>query len=206
MIISPGCNNLTRSFGFRTVALVGSILFSLGLFLTSFAHNLSVLYATYGLLFGTGTCLLYIPSVTVLAFCFERYFSTACGIVASANGLFTLWIGPVYEYLIRHYGWRMALKILTLLVVPLALGCASFPNKKLITLEIEKKSKMELNFAMLRVVKNQAFLLWLMIMFLVYLGAFVPFMHLVCHPWAMSLWDNLNLGFRFESSYPSNQI
>ena len=179
MGISPVCHNLTQSFGFRRVVFVGGTFFFLGLLTTSFASDIRLIYLTYGLLFGTGTCLLYIPAVTVLPYCFQNHLFTAFGIVISTGSLFTLWFGPVYEYLIRKYGWRLALKILMVLIVPVGISCAFFPKKGQVSLNEGKESKPKTSSSLLRVLRNQAFILWIFIMFLVYLGIMIPFVFLV---------------------------
>ena len=179
MGFSPVCHNLTQSFGFRRVVFVGGTFFFLGLLTTSFASDIRLIYITYGLLFGTGTCLLYIPGVTVLPYYFQTHLSTAWGIAISTGTLFVFWFGPVYEYLMRKYGWRLALKILMVLIVPVGIACAFFPKKGQVSFNEEKESKTTHSSSLLRVLRNQAFILWIFIMFLVYLGLMIPIVYLV---------------------------
>ena len=179
MGISPVCHTLTQSFGFRRVVFVGGTFFFLGLLTTSFASDIRLIYITYGLLFGTGTCLLFIPSVTVLPYCFQTHLSTAWGIAISTGTLFVLWFGPIYEYLMRKYGWRLALKILMVLIVPVGIACAFFPKKGQVSFNEGKESKTKPSSSLLRVLRNQAFVLWIFIMFLVYLGLMIPIVYLV---------------------------
>ncbi|XP_028417284.1 monocarboxylate transporter 4-like [Dendronephthya gigantea] len=177
MCLCPACGILTRYFSFRPVVVLGSTLFCLGLLLSSFVKDIPLFYLTYGIIFGTGTCMLYMSSIIVLPFCFQRNLAAATGVVTSANGGFTMWCGPVYEYLIRHYGWRVTLRIFSLFFIPLLFACALFPSKKQIPRE--KKNDLNIRKSFGRMLRNKGFLLWVFLMTLVYLGLFVPQMHLM---------------------------
>ena len=53
--------------GLRTTAMCGALLSTLGLALSAVYHdNISVLYLTYGIMFGAGASLIYTPSLAVL--------------------------------------------------------------------------------------------------------------------------------------------
>lgn len=53
--------------GLRTTAMCGALLSTLGLALSAIYHdNISVLYLTYGIMFGAGASLIYTPSLAVL--------------------------------------------------------------------------------------------------------------------------------------------
>ena len=53
--------------GLRTTAMSGALLSTLGLALSATYHdNISVLYLTYGIMFGAGASLIYTPSLAVL--------------------------------------------------------------------------------------------------------------------------------------------
>src|SRR5262245_55638136 len=51
--------------GPRTVATIGGLLFSLGLFLASFTQSLGMLYATWGFMVGAGLGFGYLAPITV---------------------------------------------------------------------------------------------------------------------------------------------
>ena len=137
-----------------------------------------MLYLTYGVVFGTGTGLLFMTSIIVLPFCFRIHLATAVGLVIAANSVFTMWCGPVYEYLIRHYGWRVTLRIIALLFIPLVLSCALFPSKKQVPTE-RHGTDLNVSATFGRLVKNKGFLIWVLLMTLVYVGFYVPLVHLV---------------------------
>jgi MFS family permease len=195
MSLCPLCGILTRYFTFRPVVLLGSILLCLGLLVSSFVKDISVFYLTYGVIFGAGACLMFMPGIIVLPFCFHKHLATATGLVAAANSAFTMWYGPVYEYLVRHYGWRATLRFVNLILIPLAVSCALFPSKNQVP--SERQSRGFKSFG--RMVKNKGFLIWVLLMTLVYLGIFVPLMHLVseCISSIINI-DNLHVRLIFD--------
>ena len=198
MSLCPLCGILTRYFTFRPVVLLGSILLCLGLLVSSFVKDISVFYLTYGVIFGAGACLMFMPGIIVLPFCFQRHLATATGLVAAANSAFTMWYGPVYEYLVRHYGWRATLRFVNLILIPLAVSCALFPSKNQVPSERQSRGfKVSASFG--RMVKNKGFLIWVLLMTLVYLGIFVPLMHLVseCISSIINI-DNLHVRLIFD--------
>ena len=179
MCLCPLSGVLTRYYTFRPVVLLGSILFCLGLVVSSFVKDIPVFYLTYGMVFGTGTCLLYMSAIIVLPFCFQRHLGTATGFTIAANSGFTMFCGPIYEYLLRQYDWRATLRILAAVIfIPLAVSCCLFPSKKQVPSE-KQRGGFEVSTSFGRMVKNKGFLIWLLLMTFVYLGLFVPLIHLV---------------------------
>ena len=178
MGLCPLCGFLIRYFSFRPVIFIGSTLLCLGLLLSSFVNDVAVFYLTYGIIFGTGVCLLYMSAVIVLPFCFHNHLATATGLVIAANSGFTMCYGPLYEYLIRQYGWRATLRILSLFIIPLFVACAVFPNRKEVPRQTQKDG-FDMRISFQRLMKSTGFVLWLFVMCLVYLGLFVPIVHLV---------------------------
>ena len=178
MCLCPLCGILIRRYAFRSVVFLGSVLLCLGLLLSSFIQDISVFYLTYGVVFGTATCLLYMGGIIVLPFCFRIHLATAAGLVTAANSGFTMWCGPMYEYLIRHYGWRVTLRIIASLFIPLVLSCALFPSKKQVPTE-RHGTDLNVSATFWRLVRNKGFVIWVLLMTLVYLGFYVPLMHLV---------------------------
>ncbi|XP_028413960.1 monocarboxylate transporter 10-like [Dendronephthya gigantea] len=140
MCLCPACGILTRYFSFRPVVVLGSTLLCLGLLLSSFVKDISLFYLTYGVIFGTGTCLLYMSSIIVLQFCFQRHLAAATGVVSSASG-----------------GFPMCKK--------------QIPR--------EKGNGLNVRISFGRMLKNKRFLIWVLLMVFVYLGLFVPQVHLI---------------------------
>lgn len=99
------------------MSLIGTLLCIFGLLLSSFATNITTLYITYSLCFGTGASLAYFPTVIALKKYFRRHLTLANGLSASGSGLGTLSLGPFIEYCLENIGLRWTYRMLTLLVV-----------------------------------------------------------------------------------------
>lgn len=107
--------------GARTIALIGGLLFSGGFLLASFAHSLTMLYLTAGVLVGLGLGFGYLPPLSVG---FKWYpearglvSGLAVGIFAAGSGI----VGPIaggflplgWEGLVPKLGWRATFQILS---------------------------------------------------------------------------------------------
>ena len=95
---------LNRS-GPRVVALVGGVLYGLGVFLASFsAYKLWWLYLSYGLIGGIGLGLGYIVPVTVLVKWFPDHRGLITGIAVGGFGAGALVTAPIAAELIQRAG------------------------------------------------------------------------------------------------------
>ncbi len=103
---------LQSRIGPRTVATIGGLLFSVGLFLTGWVHSLPMLYLTTGLMVGTGLGFGYLAPITVGSKWFPDHRGLvnglAVGIFAAGSGIF----GPVAGALIERIGWRATFQAL----------------------------------------------------------------------------------------------
>ncbi len=103
---------LQNRIGPRTVATIGGMMFSLGLFLASFTQSLPMLYLTWGLMIGTGIGFGYLVPITVGSKWFPQHRGLvnglAIGIFAAGSGIF----GPIAGTMIERIGWRETFQIL----------------------------------------------------------------------------------------------
>src|SRR5436305_642572 len=101
--------------GPRTVATVGGLLFSLGLFLASFTQSLMMLYLTWGVMVGAGLGFGYLAPITVGSKWFPDHRGLvnglAIGIFAAGSGIF----GPIGGSLVEQFGWPVAFQALPVL-------------------------------------------------------------------------------------------
>lgn len=110
---------LADRFGPRRLMLLGAVLLSTGLALTSRVDSVVQGYATYGLGVGLGGGLVVTPMYVVAGGWFQRRRALAMGVVATGNGIGTLVLVPLAERMIDDNGWRDA--YLTLAVIDLVL-------------------------------------------------------------------------------------
>ena len=108
---APYASAWTKSYSPRTITLVGAVLFAVASILASFGQKLWHFHLTQGLLLGCGTCLAYIPAVTVAPGWFKERRGLAMGIVLSGTGIGgTLW-APVLRALNAEIGFRNTLRL-----------------------------------------------------------------------------------------------
>ncbi|XP_019902668.2 monocarboxylate transporter 12-B [Esox lucius] len=96
----------------RATVIIGGVLSSTGLILSSFATSLEYLYLTLGVLTGLGFALSYTPAVAMVGSYFNERKALAYGIAMSGSGIGTFILAPAVQLLIEHYSWRGALLIL----------------------------------------------------------------------------------------------
>lgn len=99
---------LADRIGPAKVVLLGSVLMSSGLFLSSQANTLSVLIIAYALGVGIGGGLIYIPSISLIQRWFKRYRGIASGIAICGTGVGTLLFPLIGERLVSAYGWALS--------------------------------------------------------------------------------------------------
>ena len=108
---APYASAWAKSYSPRTITLIGAVLFALANILASFSQSLWQFVLTQGLLLGCGTCLAYIPAVTVPPGWFKERRGLAMGIVLSGTGVGgTIW-APVLRALNANIGFRNTLRL-----------------------------------------------------------------------------------------------
>ena len=108
---APYASAWTKSYSSRTITFIGAVLFALANVLASFGQALWHFQLTQGLLLGCGTCLAYMPAVTVPPGWFNERRGLAMGIVLSGTGIGgTLW-APVLRALNAEIGFKNTLRL-----------------------------------------------------------------------------------------------
>ncbi|XP_030011073.1 monocarboxylate transporter 12-B-like [Sphaeramia orbicularis] len=112
MLCAPLGGFLGNRFSCRTTVILGGLLSSAGLVLSSFATCLEYLYISAGILTGLGFALSYTPAVAMVGSYFAERKALAYGIALSGSGIGTFILAPVVQLLIENYSWRGALLVL----------------------------------------------------------------------------------------------
>ncbi|KAG4075141.1 hypothetical protein HA402_006158 [Bradysia odoriphaga] len=100
-LLSPVSSILTDKIGLRKTTLIGGLLASCGMFLSSFVyHNVEALYVTYGVMFGFGAALAYTPTLAILGHYFKRYLGVVSGFVTSGSSVFTAILPFLLQWLL----------------------------------------------------------------------------------------------------------
>ncbi|KAI4487264.1 PREDICTED: uncharacterized protein LOC106793402 [Polistes canadensis] len=122
LMAGPFVSALANRYGFRLVAILGSILSCIAFVLSYFSPSIEFLYASYGVLGGIGVGLIYVPAVITTGFYFERWRALATGIAVCGSGIGAFLLAPISDLLIKTYSWRGAL----LFQAGMLLNCAIF--------------------------------------------------------------------------------
>ncbi|XP_060523862.1 monocarboxylate transporter 12 [Cylas formicarius] len=144
LIAGPFASALANSYGFRLVAILGSLVSASAFGLSYFATSVEFLCITYGVLGGIGFGLIYVPSVIIVGFYFERWRALATGIAVCGSGIGTFMFAPLSEALIVSFGWRCALLIQGTIVLTCLLYGALFrplQGKKVKDLKADEEGK-----------------------------------------------------------------
>ncbi|XP_054483065.1 LOW QUALITY PROTEIN: monocarboxylate transporter 12-B-like [Anoplopoma fimbria] len=123
MLFAPVGSLVGNRWSCRVAVMLGGLLSSCGLLLSSFTTSLESLYLTMGVLTGLGFALCYTPAIAMVG-CyfhrrralFHRRRALAYGIAMSGSGIGTFVLAPAVQLLIELYSWRGALLILSAFV------------------------------------------------------------------------------------------
>ena len=121
-VLGAGAGVLADRFGPRVVCSVGVLFIAAGLFATSFANSMTMVYLCYGVVIGVGIALVYSPAIACVQPWFGRRRGLAAGIASSGIGAGTIVVPLVAAGAIAALEWRSALRVVALgaLVVGLA--------------------------------------------------------------------------------------
>ncbi|KAG5262851.1 hypothetical protein AALO_G00279590 [Alosa alosa] len=112
MLCAPLGSFIGNRFSCRVAVILGGLLASTGLVLSSLATSLEFLYLSLGVLTGVGFALSYTPAISMVGAYFSERKALAFGIAMSGSGIGTFILAPVVQLLIDYYSWRGALLIL----------------------------------------------------------------------------------------------
>lgn len=108
---APYASAWTKSYSPRTITAIGAVFFALANFLASVSEVLWQFVLSQGVLLGCGTCLTYIPAVTVAPGWFRERRGLAMGIVLSGTGIGGAVWAPVLRALNAGIGFRDTLRL-----------------------------------------------------------------------------------------------
>lgn len=128
-LLQPMGGALLDKFGPRRMLITGGIL--MGLSLITFGRSVTLwrIYISYGILFSLATVVAgFVTNTTMVSRWFEKKRGIAIGIVAAGSSLGLFIFNPLLAYLIKLFGWRIAMQflgILTMVLICLVVVCFS---------------------------------------------------------------------------------
>jgi len=177
---------LSERFGCRRVVIVGGLITSLGLLLSSFANSLTQIYLTHGVIVGFGTSISYLPALVMVAFYFDKKRSFATGVATSGSNLGALGLAPLQQVVVDSFGWRNCYRFLSGLALLISIcgmlfkpleekktGKHKFAKNSEI-IEAKSLKKRGLSFP-----RNNWFIIWAVASTIATFGYFIPHVHLV---------------------------
>ncbi|XP_067311660.1 monocarboxylate transporter 12-B [Pseudorasbora parva] len=112
MLCAPLGSYIGNRLSSRIAVMIGGLLSSAGLLLSSLATSVEFLYLTLGVLTGVGFALSYTPAIAMVGSYFSERKALAYGIAMSGSGIGTFILAPTVQLLIEFFSWRGALVIL----------------------------------------------------------------------------------------------
>ena len=189
---------LSERYGCRRVVIVGGILTSIGLLLSSFATSLNQIYFTHGIIVGFGTSISYLPALVMVAYYFDKKRSFATGIATSGSNLGALGLAPLQQVIVDAFGWRNCYRFLSglaLVITVCGLLFKPLDEKKTGEDRLVKSSEIifETSFKkkLLSFPRNNWFIIWAVASTIATFGYFIPHVHLVSVQRKWWLFQNL---------------
>ena len=195
---APIATSLCDRWGCRVVMCLGSVTYMAAMLLTSVVQHMSLMYITYGVLFGFASSCCYFSSFYILIVYFNKHLALANGIAAAGAGAGTMSLSLTVDKLIASYGLRMTFKGLAALSVCLFLAGLTFlpidfreGEDELLKREALLKEQEEIRIKD-RLVKNikelfkpapvwgnKPFVAWTVALAMVLIAYYIPYMYLV---------------------------
>ncbi|XP_065072075.1 monocarboxylate transporter 13-like [Rhopilema esculentum] len=178
-LVSPITYRIDERIGQRKTMMIGSVLFGLGLFLSSFANSLSLLFVTIGVLVAIGHSFCQAASMFVLPHFFGNNYAMPLGIALSGASTGALALSSLKELIFRKFAFKMGMQILSGTALILLLCGITFKPPKAKTLKSEnsrRRDSIDERYPPLQ--KNKAFQLLLLASFVYHSVYLVTYVHL----------------------------
>jgi len=119
--LAPITGRATDRIGPRPLLVASAPLFAGGLFATSFIDRPELGFACFGLGVGVGVACAYVPALAAVGGWFHGRRGLGLGLAAAGLGLGTAVVPPITALLVDHFGWRVALRLVSLVAFVLIL-------------------------------------------------------------------------------------
>ena len=183
MLLAPLVSVLIKKFGKQPVAASGSLVCALALVLSSYTTNLNQMYGTFTFLYAAGCTMNYTPCMTIATDYFEKYVALATGIMMSGTSVGTLLLSPISQVLVDAIGWRNTFRCFAgTCAIGFICGLQLRPLPNMDGRDVEPVVKVPLARRIMKELqlwKNKVYCIWLLALFFVMFGFFVPYVYLV---------------------------
>ncbi|CAF4291742.1 unnamed protein product [Rotaria socialis] len=111
LLVGPIVSGLANRYGCRLIIIIGSIGAASCMALSTMSSNVWIMMIVYGVFGGIFFGMVYLPSVVMVSFYFDKKRAIANGLVTAGTGIGALVFGPLADYLMQNYGWKCGLFI-----------------------------------------------------------------------------------------------
>jgi MFS family permease len=122
---SIGWGYLSDRVGPRIVVLIGSLLLTAGLALSSLATSLLAFQLLFGVVVGISAAAIFAPLMACVTGWFDTRRSLAVSLVSAGMGMAPMTMSPLAAWLVQNHDWRTSLQIIAgvvaVIMLPLAL-------------------------------------------------------------------------------------
>lgn len=121
---------LTNRFGFRIVCITGAILTALAYSAASFVETVPLFILAHGFVGGIGFGMIYMPSIIIIGFYFEKWRALATSLIVTGSAIGTIAFPPIFNILLKDCDWRMKFRIISAIALILILCGATYRQVK----------------------------------------------------------------------------
>lgn len=121
--------------------MIGAVIASIAFAISYFANGVVFLYLIYGVIGGIGFSMVYIPSVIIVGYYFERWRALATGIAMCGSGVGTFLFAPFNEAMIEAVGWRTTLLVQSAIILACTVTGAMYRPLKPIQVTVEEEQE-----------------------------------------------------------------
>ncbi|CAF0752882.1 unnamed protein product [Adineta ricciae] len=111
LLVGPIVSGLANRYGCRPIIIIGSVGAAICMALSTLSPNVWVMMIVYGVFGGIFFGMVYLPSVVMVSFYFDKKRSIANGLVTAGTGLGALSFGPLADLLMSKFGWKIGMLI-----------------------------------------------------------------------------------------------
>ncbi|CAF4003771.1 unnamed protein product [Adineta steineri] len=111
LLVGPIISGLANRYGCRKIIIIGSIGGATCTALSTLSPNAYAMMVIYGIFGGIFFGMIYLPSIVMVSFYFDKKRAIANGLVTAGTGIGMLSFGPLADYLMKKLGWKIGLLI-----------------------------------------------------------------------------------------------
>lgn len=126
LAFSPFVRLFYDRFEYRTVAILGGLFYTLGVLFSAYASQPWVVYASFGVLAGIGSCMFLLSSFIILADYFDAMRGRAMGIAYAGTSVAGIIFPPIISACFEQFGYLQTMMICACIVAQLCVTGALY--------------------------------------------------------------------------------